>query len=234
MEPKEKYVHEVFQKLADGYDGANTRISAGMHMRWKKAAVADLAAHLGEKPKVLDMCCGTGDMLRLIHAERPGAKLTGIDFSANMLKVAKDRCRDIPDLQLMDGNVRQLPMADNTFDAITISFALRNTADYAGVLKEALRVLKPGGCFLCIDSFVPESRLVRPFYRFYFSCVMPVLGGGIRKRKQYLWLNQSTKLFLSVRQLEKLMEQTGYEGVRHREFMLGACGCVTGMKKENT
>lgn len=239
---KERYVYDVFQNVATGYDKANVRISAGQQGRWKSAAADLLCEGLaegtqragspadghGDAPCVLDIGCGTGDMLLLVHDRCPQAQLTGIDFSPHMLEQALGRCEGIEGISLVEGNALDLPFDDDSFDGVTIAFALRNTADYVGALSEALRVLRPGARFVCIDSFVPANPVVRPFYRLYFGLLMPLLGGGVRKLRQYRWLSRSTREFVSVRELEDLMGRVGFVRVQDKSFMCGACVCVMG------
>lgn len=228
---KEKYVYSVFQSIADGYDSANERISLGMHRRWKKAAVKMLFERVPYNSSVLDIGCGTGDMLLIMYELARKAVLTGVDFSPNMLKIAKKRCNKIPGLSLKKGNACHLPFPDESFGAATISFALRNTADYEKVVEQVFRVLKKNGVFVCIDSFVPENRLVYPFYRLYFSLIVPYLGGGKRKVKQYKWLNKSTMEFLTPRQLQALLVSKGFEDTCIKSFMFGACNVIIGKKR---
>ena len=225
---KEKYVYSVFQSIAGGYDRANRRISLLQHLSWKKKAADVLCDPLPEGAEIVDIGCGTGDMLLSMAKKRPDFVLTGLDFSPNMLKVAKERLKKVPDVKLIRGNALDMPFEDKSFDGGSISFALRNTADYRKALSEAYRVLKNGGRFVCIDSFVPENRLIKPFYEIYFSVLMPLLGGGIKKLKQYRWLTRSTADFISAAELAKLMKSVGFTGIRVKEFMLGACVMVSG------
>ena len=226
MQDKQAYVYDVFENVAQGYDKANARISLGRHVRWKRAAVRLLGEGLPAKPHILDVGCGTGDMLLLVSQEIPDARLVGLDFSPHMLEQARMRCSGLSELELVQGNALELPFDDASFDGATIAFALRNTADYGKVLLEIGRVLKPGGTLVCIDSFVPSSVLVRPFYHLYFSFAMPLLGGGIRNWRRYRWLSSSTKKFVSVEQLCALMNKAGFVNPRCETFMLGASACI--------
>lgn len=230
MQDKQAYVYDVFQSVATGYDDANARISLGRHVRWKQRAVRMLCEVLPERPRVLDVGCGTGDMLLLESREAPDAQLVGLDFSPHMLEQARARCAGLKGIELVQGNAQELPFEDASFDGVSIAFALRNTADYRKVLAQTVRVLKPGGVLVCIDSFVPSAVVVRPFYHLYFSLVMPLLGGGIRNWRQYRWLSKSTKQFISVRQLCELMREVGYAALDHQSFMLGASACVRGRR----
>ena len=230
-ENKEEYVYQVFESIADGYDGANQRISAGQHLRWKRAALGMFSHDLPESPSVLDVGCGTGDMLLLLRERLPLADMTGLDFSPNMLKVAEEKCRNDRAIRLIRGNATALPFPDASFDGVMMSFALRNTRDYDTVLQEIFRVLKHDGVLLVMDSFVPENPLIRPFYRLYFRRIMPLLGGGRVYRQQYDWLSKSTEEFISVRELKLLIQKTGWEKTQVRSFMFGASACVIGLKK---
>ena len=113
---------------------------------------------------------------------------------------------------------------------MSISFGLRNCADPETVLREIFRVLKPGGRVLCLESFVPDSALVRPFYRLYFARVMPLIGGGYSCRKEYEWLQESTESFLRAGELADLMACCGFRGVSVRRRMMGACVLHIGHK----
>ena len=230
MNKKERYVYEVFQNIASGYDKANNRISTGLHLRWKSAGIAALAKRLPKGGRLLDMGCGTGDIIRLIKERRPDIRALGVDFSPKMLEVAGVNLRGIPDVRLEEGNVTNLSYEGGFFDGVTISFALRNTSDYGGVIKEAYRLLSGGGYMMCIDSFVPENPIIRPFYSLYFNVFMPLIGGGIRKRRQYRWLAESTKEFITAGDLIRLLKKAGFRNVRSKSFMLGACVCVIGKK----
>ncbi len=230
MTGREEFVYQVFQKIADGYDRANRRISLGADLRWKKSAAVLLCESLPVRPEVLDIGCGTGDMLRILSGLRPDARLTGLDFSLNMLEAAKENCGAIPNLCLLQGNAMRLPFENDSFDGISISFALRNMADYGQVLREAVRVLRPGGKLAVIDSFVPQTKVVQPFYRLYFSGIMPILGGGLRRHREYRWLSRSTKEFITADELCAMMERAGLRALQRRSFMFGACVCAAGIK----
>ena len=227
---KEKYVYSVFESIAPGYDPANRRISLGMQSRWKRKSVALLAAGLPPDAAILDLGCGTGDMLLLLHEVLPEASLTGLDFSPAMLAEAGKRCAGIPGLRFQEGNACELPMEEGTFDGVSMSFALRNTASYDAAVSEAFRVLRPGGVFLCVDSFVPRNRLVRPFYRAYFSFLMPLLGGGRKHFREYRWLSRSTEAFLSPDALLELFHSRGFRSVRLKRYCFGACCALLGVK----
>ena len=247
-EDKQDKVFRVFENIAKGYDRANVRISLGMQDSWKKMLIRELTrqdfipggcpngkafGHTDDgKVKILDLCTGTGDIA--IGAAKAGTnyQIIGMDFSPSMLRVAarKARRRGLRGITWRKGNAMEIPCGDASFDAVSISFGLRNCADPGKVLLEIKRVLKPGGRVLCLESFVPENDLVRPFYRLYFGRVMPLIGGGAAHRKEYEWLQESTESFLRAGQLKKLMTRCGFRNVKVRRRMMGACALHTGCK----
>ena len=226
---KQEKVYRIFEEIADRYDSANVRISLGMQRLWKKMLADRLFKDVGsmseKAPRILDLCTGTGDIAIRAARMRPGWKVVGLDFSPAMLKLAaekgaKYRCRNV---RWREGNAMEIPYPDGMFDAVTISFGLRNCADTGKVLREIARVLKPEGVLLCMDSFVPSNKAVRPFYRIYFRFLMPLLGGGRTHRKEYVWLQESTEEFCSPEELAQLMVSCGLKRPDVFKRMLGAC-----------
>ena len=226
---KQEKVYRIFEEIAGRYDSANVRISLGMQQLWKKMLadrlVRDVDAMSAKAPRILDLCTGTGDIAIYAARRRPEWKVVGLDFSPAMLKRAarkgaKYHCRGI---RWRKGNAMALPYPDGSFEAVTISFGLRNCADTGSVLREIARVLRPEGVLLCMDSFVPSNKAVRPFYRIYFRFLMPLLGGGRTHRKEYVWLQESTEEFCSPEELAQLMVSCGLKRPDVFKRMLGAC-----------
>src|SRR5699024_3668570 len=143
---KEQRVHHVFEKVYENYDKMNSVISFNRHKRWRKDVMKRMQVQEGSQ--VLDVCTGTGDWaLSLVEAVGDSGKVTGLDFSKNMLQVAKEKSEQIPEeqLQFIHGNAMELPFPDDSFDYVTIGFGLRNVPDYDQVIREMYRVVKPGG-----------------------------------------------------------------------------------------
>lgn len=226
-----EHVHDVFESIAQQYDAANDRISLGMHHKWKKALVdrAVASAAASDPGMILDVCCGTGDITERIARMSPGTLCVGLDFSQEMLDVARERTQGLENVQLIEGNAMDLPFDDDVFDAAVISFGLRNTPDYERVLREMARVVRPGGVVACLDASVPDNGLIQPFYQFYYKNIMTALGGGKDKREEYEWLYQSTQDFLRKNELEGLFGAVGLEYVVVREFMFGAAALHVGV-----
>lgn len=227
-----EHVHGVFESIAQQYDSANDRISLGMHRLWKQV-LEDVAVSTCSHPDagaglVLDVCCGTGDITERIARNHPNIFVTGLDFSAQMLDVARHRTQDLQNVMLVEGNAMSLPFDDDTFDSAVISFGLRNTPDYEQVVGEMMRVVKPGGVVACLDASVPDSKLIDPFYQFYYKNIMTFLGGGFSHHDQYEWLYESTQEFLRKDELKALFEKVGLTYVSVRPFMFGAAALHVG------
>ncbi len=228
---KGRYVYRIFQTIAGSYDRANVRISLGFQHSFKKMLTDRMTRVTPAGGRVLDLCCGTGDIAIALAEKRRDLKVTGLDFSPAMLKIARSRrdraCRN---LHFRRGDAMDLPYGEGTFDAVCISFGLRNTGDYSRVLGEMKRVTKKGGYIYCLDSLVPGCRPVRPAYTLYFRFLMPLLGGGMKHRKEYLWLYRSTRDFLSRKELIRLFILMGLKNVGDEDRMFGACVLVRGQK----
>ena len=231
-EEKQDKVFRVFETIAKGYDRANVRISLGMQNSWKEMLIREVVRR--PRNRVLDLCTGTGDIA--IGIAKAGAKysITGMDFSPSMLRVAARKAKrlGITNIRWRKGNAMKIPCGDAYFDAVSISFGLRNCADPQQVLEEIYRVLRPGGEILCLESFVPDSAVVKPFYRLYFGRIMPLLGGGRSNRKEYEWLQESTESFLRSKELSHLMRRCGFVDVRVRRRMMGACAMHIAVKPD--
>ena len=227
---KERYVYSIFQRISKGYDRANQRISLGMQNIFKEMLLKRLEEYTPKSGSVLDVCCGTGDIALSLAENRRDLIVTGIDFSPAMLNLAGARRKGRTRVYFRQGNAMNLPYEDDTFDATCISFGLRNTSDYTRVLLEMKRVAKPGGYIYCLDSVVPDNLLVKPFYKIYFRFIMPLLGGGIRHHREYMWLYESTVHFLSGEELKKLFARSGIRRVKAKNRMFGACVLVWGRK----
>lgn len=226
---KKQKVYHVFEQVAVRYDRANKRISLGQEVSWKKACIQQVCQHLPTQGRVLDVCCGTGDIALGIAKRRSDCYVWGLDFSPSMLHIArtKDKKKIVTWQQ---GDATKLPYDNEYFDSAVISFGLRNTTNYQCVLEEMSRVIRPQGMVWCLDSLLPKSAWIYPFYEFYFRYIMPILGGGIHYRKEYQWLWESTQAFLSADALQTLFSHVGLERLEQRSYMFGACILQGGKK----
>jgi demethylmenaquinone methyltransferase/2-methoxy-6-polyprenyl-1,4-benzoquinol methylase len=223
-EQRAEKVHELFATIARRYDFLNDIMSAGMHRRWKRRLV-ELA---GSPRDVLDLCCGTGDIA--LKFARNGARVTGVDFTTEMLQVAAARAVQ-QSISWLHGDALQLPFPDNSFDVVSVGYGLRNLADIERGLREAWRVLRPGGRFLSLDFGKPEAAILRSMYFGYLRTVLPVLGRlycGDPDTHGYILA--SLEEYPAQRGIKVLMEQCGYRDCDFEEFCGGTMAINFGSK----
>ncbi|MFC4598745.1 demethylmenaquinone methyltransferase [Cohnella hongkongensis] len=229
---KEERVHGVFEKVYENYDTMNSVISFRLHKLWRKDVMRRMNVEPGAA--ALDVCCGTGDWsVALAQAVGENGEVVGIDFSENMLSVAKDKGRkaQLDQLKWVHGNAMKLPFEDHRFDYVTIGFGLRNVPDYMTVLKEMHRVVKPGGKVVCLETSQPTLMGYRQLYLFYFRFIMPLLGKILVKRyEEYSWLQQSARDFPGKLQLKKMFREAGFEHVEVKSYAGGGAAMHMGHK----
>jgi len=166
-------VQALFGSIARRYDLVNDLQSLGWHRRWKQRLVRSLRLQPGQR--ALDVCCGTGDVA--FRMRQAGAEVIGVDFSLPMLRVARDRRRRAGhNIRLIAGDGLRLPFAANSFDALAVSYGLRNLADFGAALCEFQRVLRPGGRLAILDFGKPANRVWCSIYFAYLRLAVPLLG----------------------------------------------------------
>jgi demethylmenaquinone methyltransferase/2-methoxy-6-polyprenyl-1,4-benzoquinol methylase len=214
-------VRGMFDRIAPVYDVMNRVMTAGLDRRWRKLAVAEV---VWPGDRVLDACCGTGDLA--VEAERRGGRVVGLDFSERMLERARKKSGAI---EWVQGDALALPFADGQFDAVTVGFGVRNLADLAAGLRELQRVLKPGGKVAVLEITRPRG-ILRPFFRFWFDGVVPVLGRVRPGGKAYTYLPASVRRFPGPDDLTSLLESAGFADVRYRLLGGGIVALHVGTK----
>ncbi len=246
QEEKHAYVHEQFERIAARYDLANDVISMGMHRFWKKLAVGILidGPISGDKTnkqkrlsgKYLDVCCGTGDLaIRIGEQLGKDGEVVGLDFSGNMLDVAKQRAaKDAsslkPKMSFVQGDAQSLPFADDTFDGAIISFGLRNLTRFDQGLKEMSRVVKPGGIVVNLDLGRAQGLLFAPAFKLYFRHIVPIIGSVIQNdRKAYTYLPESKSTYPDPEGITKLFQSVGLEKVQHLKLSSGSVALHVGV-----
>ena len=214
------FVHRAFSSIASRYVLTNHVLSLGIDILWRRR-VATLVREVHPQ-LILDVATGSGDLARLLAAAVPDARVIGIDFCAPML--AEARKRGLYDLVVTDGLA--LPFPDNTMDALTIGYGLRNMADWGAAIREFSRVLKPGGRLVVLDFSLPTRTFLRVPYRFYLHHVLPSLAGLLTgNRDAYAYLGDSIERFPSGENMIQLIESNGFSGTRW-EPQLGGISSV--------
>ena len=232
-------VREMFSRLARRYDLVNDVMSFGMHRVWKRQTVQMALSGAPPNTRVLDLCCGSGDLCFL--AEELGARtVVGVDFTLPMLDVAKRRRRETSPRgpgreegrrrpQFVQADALRLPFSDGSFDVLTIGYGLRNVADIPAALSEMRRVLAPGGRAVVLDFGKPDHALPAALYRVYLGTVMPAVGWIFHGDPQtYAYIPASLEKYPAQRGVEALMRAAGFSEVRYEERLLGTMGINIG------
>src|SRR5262245_29946644 len=231
-EAQQGLVNEVFAKVAPRYDLMNDLMSGGLHRLWKDDLVAWLAPPKSVSPfALLDVAGGTGDVaLRALKAAGAGASATICDISAEMIEAGRRRAGDAR-LGFVRGNAEALPFARSSFDAYTVAFGMRNLTHLKAALKEAFRVLKPGGRFLCLEFSAVEMPLLDRLYDAYSFNAIPALGGLVAgDAAAYRYLVESIRGFPDQENFMHLIESAGFERVRYRNLSGGIAAIHSGWR----
>ncbi|MFI2103600.1 demethylmenaquinone methyltransferase [Isoptericola sp. NPDC019693] len=215
LEKKPAEVASMFDGIAKRYDLVNDLVSLGQDRRWRRAVVDAVAAVPGER--VLDLAAGTGTSSEPFAAD--GALVVPSDFSLGMLAVGKERR---PDLPFVAGDATRLPFADGAFDAVTISFGLRNVVDTDAALREMLRVVRPGGRVVICEFSTPTWAPFRTVYMEYLMRALPVVAGAVtRDRGSYDYLAESIRSWPDQAALGRRLLDAGWDRVSYRNLTGG-------------
>jgi demethylmenaquinone methyltransferase / 2-methoxy-6-polyprenyl-1,4-benzoquinol methylase len=230
-----RWVRDMFGRVAGRYDLLNHLLSFNLDKRWRARAVERVSSIL-EIPgaRVLDLCCGTGDLLLALAAKldsrRGSGTVLGSDFCHPMLVEAKRKIarRAIP---LFEADALALPMRDGSLDLITVAFGFRNLANYEKGLEELLRVLKPGGVAAILEFSQPTNRAFAAVYGFFSARVLPWVGGLISgSRDAYSYLPESIRKFPGAEDLASAMRRSGFTRVEFERMTGGAVALHLGWK----
>ncbi len=224
---REQRIRRVFEAVAGRYDLMNDLMSFGIHRLWKRRLVAMAASAAGQH--IVDLAGGTGDVAAKMAG--PGRTVTVIDPSEAMMAVGRARedervrrGRSRGTLQWQPGVAEALPLADASVDTLTIAFGIRNATHIDQALREARRVLKPGGRFLCLEFSTPAPWL-RPVYRFFSFNVIPRLGAWVANSPEaYSYLVESIQRFPDQPAFADMLRTAGFQDVHWHDLSLGiAC-----------
>ncbi|WP_207427648.1 bifunctional demethylmenaquinone methyltransferase/2-methoxy-6-polyprenyl-1,4-benzoquinol methylase UbiE [Pedobacter sp. SYSU D00535] len=229
---KKEQVATMFNNISKTYDFLNHFLSLGIDIIWRKKAIAELKRL---KPgHILDVATGTGDFafeaIQMLHPD----KVTGVDISQGMLDVAQEKInrRGLQNkFEVTLGDSERLLFEDNTFDAVTVAYGVRNFENLEKGLSDMLRVLKPGGKAVILEFSKPKVFPVKQLYNFYFHFITPAIGKVFSKdNSAYKYLPESVAAFPDGKDFITLMEKVGYRETKNRPLAFGICSIYTGTK----
>ncbi|MCA9965770.1 MAG: ubiquinone/menaquinone biosynthesis methyltransferase [Anaerolineales bacterium] len=230
-EERAQYVQNMFARIAGRYDLMNRLMTGGQDLTWRRFVIEQ--ARLPVNGRLLDIATGTGDIALEGQKQVPGLQAVGGDFTIEMMQAGKQ----IPArqrIQWVGSDTLALPFPSNYFDAVTSGFLMRNVIDVRGAFREQLRVTKPGGRVVVLESSPPKQNVLRPFIQFHLTYVIPTLGKLIAGESDaYTYLPDSTKQFQTPESLATIMWEEGYTNVYYKLFMFGTVAVHVGQKASN-
>ncbi|QEC54112.1 bifunctional demethylmenaquinone methyltransferase/2-methoxy-6-polyprenyl-1,4-benzoquinol methylase UbiE [Anseongella ginsenosidimutans] len=228
---KKEQVAQMFNNIAGKYDFLNHFLSAGIDRSWRRKAIDELKEI--HPRRILDVATGTGDLAFEALRLKPG-KITGVDISEGMLAIAREKAlkRGVEQIvQLRKADSEKLPFSDNSFDAVTVGFGVRNFENLENGLADMYRVLRPGGKLVVLEFSKPRAFPVKQLYSFYSFKILPFFGRLFsRDKKAYSYLPESVAAFPDGKDFALLMEKGGFRETKVRHLTLGICAIYTGKK----
>ncbi|MBB3701228.1 bifunctional demethylmenaquinone methyltransferase/2-methoxy-6-polyprenyl-1,4-benzoquinol methylase UbiE [Flammeovirga yaeyamensis] len=229
---KKEQVANMFNNISAKYDLLNRVLSGGIDIYWRKVAINKLKK---QQPKtILDVATGTGDLALQAWATLKPEKITGADISSGMVevgreKIAKKGLSDVIDLQI--GDSENLPFVDNSFEAVTVAFGVRNFENLEKGLAEIKRVLKPNGTLVVLEFSQPTNFLFKHLYRFYSMRVLPLIGKLVSKdNSAYTYLPESVEQFPYGKAFTDILSKLGYKSATCTTLTFGISSIYTGTK----
>ncbi|MAU26300.1 MAG: bifunctional demethylmenaquinone methyltransferase/2-methoxy-6-polyprenyl-1,4-benzoquinol methylase UbiE [Muricauda sp.] len=228
---KKDQVTKMFDAISKEYDGLNRVISFGTDVKWRKKVVALVGA---KSPKsVLDIATGTGD-LAIALAQTGAEKVVGLDISPGMLEVGKtkvDKANLQETVEMVIGDSENLAYDDNTFDAVTVAFGVRNFENLEKGLSEIYRVLKPSGIFVVLETSVPTRFPFKQGYHLYTKYMLPTIGRLFSKdRSAYAYLGESAAAFPHGQDFNNILAKIGFIGIENKPQTFGAASIYVATK----
>lgn len=225
----------MFDRIAGRYDFLNRVISLGQDQSWRRRQVRSL--ELGAEPcEVLDVATGTADVAIMIHGHHPNAKLVGLDPSAEMLAVGREKvaAKKLSEkIELVQGDAQAMPFEDNRFAACTISFGIRNVPDRLKGLREMHRVTRPGGRIAVLELNEPKNGITAPFARFFIHRIVPRIGAWLSGEREYEYLQRSIAAFPPPETFCDMMREAGWTEVKAQGLNFGSVMLFTGIKSQS-
>ena len=228
---KKAQVANMFDAISSKYDNLNRVISFGVDVKWRKKMLKMVS--MTHPKKILDIATGTGD-LAILMANTSAEKIIGLDISAGMLAVGiqKIKTKNLnKKIEMVLGDSEKIPYDDNFFDAVTVAFGIRNFENLETGLSEILRVLKPNGIFVILETSVPEKFIFRQGYKFYTKYILPIIGKLFSKDKvAYQYLSDSASIFPYGEKLNNILLKVGFIRVKHLPQTFGVATIYSASK----
>ncbi|ALM06437.1 ubiquinone biosynthesis methyltransferase UbiE [Sediminicola sp. YIK13] len=228
---KKEQVTKMFDTISTNYDGLNRVISFGIDIKWRKRVVAILKKK--QPQSILDIATGTGDLA--INLVQTGAnKIVGLDISAGMLEVGKKKINEkmlANTIEMVVGDSEDLPFKENSFDAVTVAFGVRNFDNLEKGLAEIYRVLRPGGTFVVLETSVPTKTPFKQGYHFYTKNILPKIGRLFSKDDSaYAYLSESAAVFPHGQEFNNILQKIGFIGVVNKPQTFGVASIYVATK----
>jgi len=229
---KKQQVAGMFNDIAFRYDFLNRFLSAGIDIRWRKKAIKQLAKI---KPvTMLDVATGTADVAIMASGILKPQKITGIDISDGMLEIGRQKVQKAGlqnTIELLNGDCETINFGNDSFDAVTVAFGVRNFENLEKGLSEILRVLKPGGKLVVLEFSKPRSAAVKAMYKLYMKFITPNVGRIFSKnRNAYQYLDESINKFPEGKNFTAILDNLGYKNTYNKTLSLGICSIYCGEK----
>jgi demethylmenaquinone methyltransferase/2-methoxy-6-polyprenyl-1,4-benzoquinol methylase len=232
LKPKDRRIHSIFTTVAPHLDMLTSGFSFGLDHFWRMRAVSRSGIHEGEQ--VLDVCTGTGKLASLL-ARRVGPRgsVTGADFCKEMIDIANVKTAPRhKNITFIFADAKNVPFPDNTFDAVTVAYGIRNIPDTEMALREFRRVLKPGGKFICLELTKPRAAWLRVPYEWYTFKIMPAIAMMVMKNgKPYVYLPRSINSFHSPDAFKRLIAACGFTDVTDYSMTMGIATITRAIKQ---
>lgn len=229
---KKTQVADMFNNISGNYDGLNRMMTFGIDIQWRKKVVSMVKAC---QPKnILDIATGTGDLAIMQSQEIPDANIIGLDISSGMLEVGKEKIKALRlenKIEMVLGDSENIPYEDNFFDAITVSYGVRNFEDLNKGLQEINRVLKPGGTFVVLETSVPTKFPFKQGYQLHSKILLPLIGKLFSKdQTAYSYLSESANSFPYGEKFNKILQENGFKNVIDTPVTLGVSTIYKALK----
>ena len=229
IQDKDKLVNSVFSDVHKKYDLMNDIMSLGIHRVWKDKLIDWMNPQ--PEAKLIDVASGTGDIAKLFsHKTKNSGQITCVEPNTRMLNQGKKKLKKYDNINWINAPAEKIPFRDNFFDYYSISYGIRNVSDINAVLREALRVLKPGGRFMCLEFSKIDNEMLNFIYKQY-SKAIPLIGKlVVGADKPYKYLVDSIEKFYNQKQLAELMLLNGFSNVEYRNVFNGISAIHSGWK----